>query len=528
MIYQFSDFQLDTQTLELRCLGSHLAIEPQVFSLLLVLIENREKVLSRDELIEMIWQGKPLSDSVVSSCVKSARKAIGDDGKSQKLIKTIHGRGFRFVGNVTELEQTVSHSVLSADATSSPHQQEIDQAVVQDKKPSIIVLPFKCAQSFEDLAILPEGFAIDIILGLSRLRWLKVISRASAFQFNQQAENQTILNQTGAKYCLTGAIERVGQQMLVTIELSNLANSEVIWSDRLSGNLDDIHQLRTGIVNQTLSTLEIQISSNEALIAQLTAPENLDAWAAYHLGMTHLYRFTQADNAKAHNLFERAVRLEPLFARAYAGLSCCEYQHVFNRYAGQDHALSAIQAKRHAERGVELDPLDAFTNFAMGRCFWLTAEPEDSLPWLERALSVNPNFAQAYYAHGLASLMSNQAVNAEHDASQAIELSPLDPFLYGFYGVRAYSYLAAGDYVNARIWSNHAARQPNALVMMDLMACVANTLAEQTEEAKYWADRAKKRRPDLSSDYFFRALPFNHGPLRDKITNALNIQGFLF
>ncbi|MBU2880121.1 MULTISPECIES: winged helix-turn-helix domain-containing tetratricopeptide repeat protein [Aliiglaciecola] len=518
MIYQFNDYQLDTEKVELRCRDVVIAVEPQVFCLLQVLIENRHRVLSKDQLIDLIWQGKPLSDSVVSSRIKSTRKAIGDDGSAQKLIKTIHGRGFRFVGDISTLD---FQTELATDSV-KPHQQEIDTASIQDRKPSIIVLPFTCIQSSNEFAILPEGFVIDIILGLSRLRWLKVISRASSFQFSSDVQCDTIVSHTGAKYCLSGCIERVNKKLTLTIELSNLLSQDVIWIERIEGKLDDIHQMRTDIVNKAVATLEVQISTNEAQIAQLSPIENLDAWAAYHLGMAHLYRFTQLDNEKAISLFTRAIKLEPMFSRAYAGLSSCQYQNVFNRYSGCDPVLEAVEAKRSAQRSIELDPLDAFANFAMGRCFWLSEGPEDSLPWLERSLSINPNFAQAYYSHGLASVMSNNANDAKQDASQAIELSPLDPFLYGFYGVRAFSYISSGDYENARIWANHAVRQPGALFLMDILATVANSLAGHEKEAAFWAARAKKKRPDLAHDYFFRVLPFTQGVTRERINQALN------
>ena len=157
----------------------------------------------------------------------------------------------------------------------------------------------------------------------------------------------------------------------------------------------------------------------------------------------------------------------------------------------------------------------------MGRCFWVAGSAEDSLPWLERSLSFNPNYAQAYYSHGLASVMVNKAGDAKQGASRAIELSPLDPFLYGFYGVRAFYYIATGDYENARTWAIHGSRQPGALFMMDLMASIANSLAGRDQEAAYWATRARKRRPDLSFDYFFRALPFIQGTARERISQAL-------
>ena len=517
MIYEFGEYQLDTEKQELRLRGEVVAVEPQVFSLLLTLIEHRELVLSKDRLIELIWGGRPLSDTVVSSRIKSARRAVGDDGSAQRIIKTVHKRGFRFVADVRVLG--TKRSVTASLAP--PHQTEIDEAAKRDRRPCIVVLPFRRMQPASGVPVLADGFALDIILGLSRLRWIKVISWASSSQFESGTQAETIVTQTGAKYSLNGTIECVGTSLALTVELANMVTRELIWADRLTGVLNDLHELRSEIVNKAVVALEVQISSNEAHIAQLTAPENLDSWGAYHLAMAHLYRFSEADNAKAQALFSKAIDEDPLFARAHAGLSCGHYQAAFNRYGGCDVAVAALEARRSAERGIERDAKDAFTNFAMGRCHWLEVDVEGSIPWLERALSVNPNYAQAYYAHGLAAVMVNNEHAAGHDAAQAIELSPMDPFLFGFYGVRAFSYFAAGDFESARTWANHAARQPGALLMLDLMAAVANSLAGHDEEAAIWATRARKRRPDITADYFLRALPFRPGVTRDNIARAL-------
>ena len=471
MIYEFGEYQLDAEKQELRLHGGVVGVEPQVFSLLLILIEHRELVLSKDRLIELIWNGRPLSDTVVSSRIKSARKAVGDDGSTQRVIKTVYKRGFRFVADVKILGTKFDVTARPP----APHQNEIDEAAKRDRRPCIVVLPFRRIQPSPDVPVLADGFALDIILGLSRLRWIKVISWASSSQFESGTQAKTIIAQTGAKYSLNGSIECIGKSLALTVELANMVTQEVIWAERLAGVLDDLHELRSQIVNKAVVALEVQISSNEAYIAQLTAPENLDSWAAYHLAMAHLYRFAQADNTRAQALFSQAIDQDPLFARAHAGLSCCHYQGAFNRYAGIDVDVAALEARRSAERGIELDAKDAFTNFAMGRCHWLDGDVEGSIPWLERALSVNPNYAQAYYAHGLASVMVNNELAASHDAAQAIELSPMDPFLFGFYGVRAFSHMAARDFENARTWANHAARQPGALFMMDLMAAVANS-----------------------------------------------------
>ena len=98
MRYSFDEFELTLDAFELRKSSELVAVEPQVFGLLVHLIENRDRVVTRDELIEAIWDGRFVSESAVSTRIKSARKAIDDDGQTQRFIKTVHGRGFRFVG----------------------------------------------------------------------------------------------------------------------------------------------------------------------------------------------------------------------------------------------------------------------------------------------------------------------------------------------------------------------------------------------------------------------------------------------
>src|SRR5690606_23003223 len=123
----------------------------------------------------------------------------------------------------------------------------------------------------------------------------------------------------------------------------------------------------------------------------------LDAWAHYHIGLGHLYRFTAADNALAKRCFERAVTVDPQLARAHAGLSFTSFVDAFLRLTAEP-AQAARNARRHAERGLELDPLDPFANFTMGRTFWLSDEPEIATDWLARATMLNPNYAQGFYA----------------------------------------------------------------------------------------------------------------------------------
>ena len=518
MIVAFDNYRLNTDTYQLFQGDTLVAVEPQVFSVLHTLIENRHRVVSKDEMIERIWRGRIMSDAAISSRIKSARQAIGDDGTAQRLIKTVHGIGFRFVGEVNAFPSSPSIQ------TSGPTAEKDVYQTAGDSRPSIIVLPFQSVN--EGLSIVPQGLAHDVISGLSRLRWLKVISRSSSFRVGGDKTGLEALCQlTSVRYCLSGFIEQERRQLILSVELSDILSGSVVWADRILVNAHDIHDLRSDIIKRMISVLELRISDSEAQLAQLKAPENLDAWEAYHLGIAHLYRFTEIDNRKAVALFTRAVSLEPGFARAHAGLSSAEFQNAFNLYPGVDRNDTIANATRSAEKSIELDRLDPLANFVMGRTHWLHGNTEASLPWLERALALNPNYAQGFYAHGLASLMTSNELRSYDSSEQAISLSPLDPFLYGFYGIRAFSYLADEDIDNARLWAEKAALQPESIVVMDILAASTCEMAQDPVAAAKWIDRAKARHPDIDSQYFFKALPFVAGNIRTLIQSSLTRLG---
>ena len=514
MVVTFDKFRLDTNTYQLFEDDRLIEVEPQVFSVLQVLIENRHRVVSKDDLINHVWRGRVMSDAAISSRIKSARQAIGDNGRAQRLIKTIHGIGFRFIGSV---DATPSNQ-QSLIAQNSVDHSETDAT---NTRPSILILPFETSGN-EPISILPMGLAHDLITGLSRLRWLKVISRFSAFRIaDGSTDLQSLCKLTSIRYCLSGFLSYEGNQVRINFELTDLQNDATLLADQYALPSDQVNEIRADITKRLVSALELQISEHEAQRAQLKSAENLDAWEAYHLATAHLYRFTATDNQKATELFKRATKLEPQFARGHAGLSAAEFQNAFNLYSGINRTTAVNNAIRSAECSIELDRLDPLANFVMGRCHWLRDETELSIPWLERALSLNPNYAHGYYAHGLASLMTNNDRRVYKNSDQAISLSPLDPFLYGFYGIKAFSYLADEDIVQARIWAEKAAIQPEAIVVMDLLAAAVCEMDQDLPAAKKWIARSKQRNPNISSEFFFSALPFAQGQIRSLISSSL-------
>ncbi|TDG13439.1 transcriptional regulator [Seongchinamella unica] len=514
MIASFGNYRLDTDNYLLLEDNKPVEVEPQVFAVLQTLIDNRHRVVTKQDLIDAIWNGRIMSDAAISSRIKSARQAIGDDGRAQRVIKTVHGVGFRFIAEVNVTASPGGNFRLAGPGAHATER-------VDDERPSILVLPFSQTGNSAP-SILPQGLAHDIITGLSRLRWLKVISRSSAFKLSSSEEDlQRLLALTTVRYCLSGFVDTAGRQAHFSFELTDLQSGAIILADHIAMSRDQVNEVRTDITRRITSILEIQISEHEAQRAQLKSTENLDAWEAYHLATAHLYRFTAKDNEKATALFRHAVQLEPRFARAHAGLSAAEFQNAFNMYAGIDRNQAVQNAVQSAERSIELDRLDPLANFVMGRSHWLRGETEHSIAWLERALSLNPNYAHGYYAHGLASLMTSNERRGYDNAEHAVSLSPLDPFLYGFYGIKAFSYLADEDLENARVWAEKAALQPEAIVVMDMLAAAICEMNSDLLAARKWMERGKNRRADIDSDYFFEALPFGQGNIRSLITSSL-------
>jgi tetratricopeptide (TPR) repeat protein len=257
---------------------------------------------------------------------------------------------------------------------------------------------------------------------------------------------------------------------------------------------------------------------------RLGSPESLDAWSAYHLGLQQMYRFTKDGNARAAALFERAIAQEPDFARAHAGLSFTHFENAFLRFA-DDAPASAALAQRHAEASLEHDPLDPFGNLVMGRASWLRGDLEQSLPWLDRAVRLNPNYAQGKYSRAWAETLLGEGVQGQANVDAALALSPLDPLAYGMLGVRAFSHMVLDQPAEAAHWAERAARAPGAHALIELIAAVAHGLHGDEARAKAWAASARRRSPGLAAPDFFRAFPFREPGTVRRIARALDRLG---
>lgn len=526
MIFRFDDIELDTERYELRRSGTVCPVEPQVFALLEFLVANPDRLITKDELNERIWNGRVVSEAVVNSRIRSARQAIGDDGKSQRLIKTVHRRGFRFLGAPEALQSAdASLAVCSTITALSPEARPANPAIDSGGAPSIAVLPFLWLSSDRAQDMLADAVAHEVIIELSRLHWLTVIARGSSFQFRDPSVDLAAVGERlGARYLVTGTVTVDGKRSAVSVELVRSADRHLLWADRFEGPMEDLLGLRSTVARDIVSTIDYRIPLAEATRAAVLPTESLDAWGAYHRGLWHMYRFSAEDNGLAGKLFEHAIAIDPHFARAHAALSFTHFQNAFVGYAN-DVAAERRLARQFAEKGLALDPLDPFSNLCMGRADWLDGDMDRAFPWYDRCIELNPNYAFAHYNRALADVICRGGEQCDAGIDKAMSLSPIDPLRYAHLATRAFACLVQGDYAAACRWAEKGAQAPNAHVHIFVIAALVNDLAGNGTTAERWATEVRRRMANYRQELFFKAFPFRDSRTRDAIRSALERLG---
>lgn len=526
MIFRFDDIELDTDRHELRRGGAVRAVEPQIFALLELLFANPDRLITKDELNERIWKGRVVSEAVVNSRIRSARLAIGDDGKTQRLIRTVHRRGFRFLGTPAVEGPTVNAAlVCSPGETKQSNHESGAPPTDSNGPPSIAVLPFEWLSGDVIRATLADAVAHELIVELSRLHWLTVIARGSSFQFRHPGVDLTAAGQTlGARYLLTGTVTIVGKCSIVTVELIRAADLHVLWADRFEGPIEHLLGLRSTMAREIVSTIDYRIPVAEASRAVAVPTESLDAWSAYHLGLWHMYRFNAHDNRLAQQLFERAIAADKHFARAHAALSFTHFQNAFVGYEN-DTTTARRLAREFAEKGLAYDPLDPFSNLCMGRVNWLEGNVEMAFPWYDRCIELNPNYALAHYNRALADVIARHGEHCDAGVEKAMSLSPIDPLRYAHLATRAFRCLVQGDHAGACEWAERGAHAPNAHVHIFVIAALAHELAGNRAAAEAWAADVRRRMSAYRQELFFKAFPFRDPVTRNVMARALDRLG---
>lgn len=535
MLLTFRGYELDTKLFALRCEGQPCQIEPQVFNLLLYLVQHRDRIVTHHELLEALWAGKVVSDSALSSCIKAARHAVGDTGEAQSCIATIHRRGYRFVAAVEEQEPPVAADDGQTPRPSVPHHPVPrmpgypverrnnaapvwqPQPVVPDmhavpRRASLAVMPFA------DLSAVADGrggtadaLAHDIISLLARLRSLFIIAQGTVFALNEQNMSpQQAGRLLNVDYIVSGSVRRQGTRLVVMAELAETHSARIVWTELFNHKLDDTLLVLDAIGSKIVASIASEIEMSERNRAILKPPNSLDAWEAHHRGLWHMYRFNKDDNERARHFFEMSVRLDPTFARAYAGLSFTYFQDAFQGWAPREPAGDlAFEA---ASQSLLVDDRNPAAHWAMGRALWLRGQHAQSVGELEQAIDLSPSFALGHYTLAFVHSQTGDPDRAISSSDHSRLLSPFDPLLFGMLGARAMALVRLGRFDEAAQWAVKAAARPNAHSHILGIAAYSLALAGSIDEARAHAAAIRKMAPRYSIDDFLHAFRFDpHG-----------------
>jgi TolB-like protein len=364
MQFLFGDYVLDTDRRELTRGSELIATGPQVFDLLVYLVQNRERVVSKDDLIETVWSGRIVSESTLTSHINAVRKAVGDSGEDQRLIRTVARKGFRFVGKV-KVNQA-SGSVSPADS------EKPTPALALPDKPSIAVLPFENLSGDPEQEYFTDGVVEDITMALSRMRWLFVIARNSSFTYKGRAVDvKQVGRDLGVRYVLEGSVRKVGNRVRITGQLIDASTGAHLWADRFEGLIDDIFELQDQMTASVVGAIAPKLEQAEIERAKRKPTESLGAYDFYLRGIARLNQdpSDRAANSDALRSFLRAIELDPDFATAYGMAAWCYVWRKANGWTIDRQEVA--EAERLARRAVALgkDDAVALTRGGHALCF---------------------------------------------------------------------------------------------------------------------------------------------------------------
>ncbi|MCK1740908.1 winged helix-turn-helix domain-containing protein [Bradyrhizobium sp. 139] len=495
MRYLFDQYVFDTDRRELHRGPDAVPVAPQVFDILDYLIRNRERVVSKDDLMNAIWKGRIVSEAALTTRMNAARTAVGDCGEAQRLIKTIPRKGFRFVGAVREARTPNPLAAVH-------HQPETRTAALPlPDKPSIAVLPFVSLSSDPEQEYFADGIVEEITMALSRFRWLFVIARNSSFAYKGRVVDvKQVGRELGVRYVLEGSVRKAENRIRIAGQLIDAETGAHLWADRFDGSIEDMFDLQDNLTASVVGAIAPKLQREEIKRARRKPIESLDAHDHYLRGLAKI-RWSNNANTEALQLFCKAIELDPRLACAYGMAAWCYVRRKANGWINNP-VKEIAEATRLARKAVELGTDDPFALSVGGYALaFIAHEFDDAAAFVDRALAGNPNFAQAWSTSAWLRVWRGEPDLALEHSAYAMRLSPLDPpMYYNSQGAMAYAHFLASRYDAAASCAENALRSHTNFLLLTCISAASNTRAGRLERAQRSVLQALERNPDLHAN----------------------------
>ena len=471
--------------------GETIHIEPQVFDLLLYLIDNRERVVSKDELLSAVWQGRIVSESTLGSRINAARSAIGDDGQRQHLIRTVARKGVRFVGEVAN-ETAPQKAAVVASAPPATEQR------ASETRPAIAVLPFVNISGDPEQEYFADGLSEDIITDLSRVSSLFVVARHTVFSFKGRAvQVQDIARELGVCYVLEGSVRKADGRVRITAQLVDGRSGGHIWAERYESVREDIFRLQDEISQSIVAALKVKLLPEELATIVKRPTSNAEAYRYYLMGRAYFLQSGWGKRALdvARQKFAKAVAIDPEYARAFAGLANCDSYLL----AMGDPGATFETIIENCERALALEPELSEAHAAKGLALYTAGRNGEADVALSAAVRLGPRSFEAHFFKARNCRARGAFAEAAELFERAADLQPDDFRSLGL-AVNAYrslgereKLLSAARRCLERVEAEIAIHPDNAGALA--LGAVALSELGDRRRAEAWADEAQEVGP---------------------------------
>jgi TolB-like protein/tetratricopeptide (TPR) repeat protein len=491
----FEGFTLDLSRGCLRDASGEIELRRKNFQFLHFLVENAGRLISKEELAEVLWPNVTVGDDSVVQCVSDLRHALGDS--QRRIIKTLPRRGYLFAVPVSiQAHEVAVENCVALEPNSSVMEQADTSARAREDafigkaafalpdKPSIAVLPFTNMSGDPEQEYFVDGMVEEIITALSRIRWLFVIARNSTFTYKGRAVDvKQVGHELGVRYVLEGSVRKAGNRVRITGQLIDTTSGAHIWSDRFDGALDDIFELQDQVAIGVVGVVEPRLRLAEIERANRKPTQSLDAYDLYLRAIGRFHAHSREGALEAVDLLKRALAIDPTYAPAAALIGACHLARMAQGWGPPISEAEIEEIVRLARQAIQCGKDDPDTLWMAALSLsHLAGEDATAAHLLDFALTLSPNSAHAWYAKGFVAYRQNQLERAIDAIKRAIRLSPLDPLGGYFSGGLALANLASGRYEEALEWAErsvHEFPEYAAAIRSKVVACVQLGLIEE-------------------------------------------------
>ena len=503
--YRFKDCELDTDRRDLWRAGEAVRVEPQVFELLAYLISNHARVVSKDELLTVVWQGRIVSESAMTTRMNAARSAIGDNGCEQRLIKTVRGRGFRFIASVREIERDRPQFFATQSALN---------------KPSLAILPFRIgAQDDPAEGRLVGGLVERLASLLCRSPWLSVCAQPDP------RDGPASFRPPAARYLLGGSVTKSASTVRLAAHLVDAATDTYLWADHFDCVFDGVFETQDLLAEQLVGAMIPRLERLEIEQAKREPDEALDARALTLRGTSSLYKWTKEGVTHALGLFQRAIEVDPEFAPAYGLAAYCYVQRQSYGWF-TDRPQEVADAVQLARGAAQIGVDDGLTlSKAAHAITMLSGDVDNGAALIDEALLLNRHLPAAWYVSGWVQLRLGKPQLALEHLARALRLSPSDPLNFKIYAAVAYAHFLDGRYDDGALCAERALYMRPRYQTALRAAAASHALAGRVGQAQKFMTSMRQNDPALRLSRIHDVLPLGRHQDLSKCADALHRAG---